>query len=74
MTNGADSGVVGILVTAIFVPNLQGEDLAVEDERFRLYLVRNGWDGEMGEENLAALADEGIPTTIMEQGDGKKAS
>ena len=69
----ADSGVVGIIVTAIFIPNLKGEDLTEEDERFRSYLVSKGWEGEMGEEDLAALADEGISRTIVEQGEGKKA-
>lgn len=29
-------GVVGILVTYFFVPNLTGDDLAIEDERFRV--------------------------------------
>jgi len=59
-------GVAGVIVTYIFVPNLQGEDLAEEDEKFRAYLVSNGWDGEMGEEDLVALADEGIPTSITQ--------
>ena len=59
-------GVVGVLVTFFFVPNLTGEDLAVEDEKFRAYLVANGWDGEMGEEDLKALVDKGIPRNILE--------
>ena len=59
-------GVVGILVTFFFVPDLQGEDLAEEDEKFRAYLVSKGWDGEMGEEDLKALADEGIPENVVE--------
>lgn len=59
-------GVVGVLVTFFFVPNLTGEDLAVEDEKFRAYLVAHGWDGEMGEEDLKALVDKGIPRSIME--------
>lgn len=42
-------GVVGILVTFFFVPNVNGEDLAINDERFRVYLVENGWEGEMGQ-------------------------
>ena len=52
-------GVVGILVTYIFVENITGEDLAIRDQLFREYLVRNGWDGEMGEEDLKALAEDG---------------
>lgn len=52
-------GVVGILVTYFFVENLTGEDLGERDKRFRAFLVENGWDGEMGEEDLRALADDG---------------
>jgi MFS family permease len=52
-------GVVGILVTYFFVENLTGEDLAAKDARFRAYLVENGWDGVMGEDDLTALADDG---------------
>lgn len=58
-------------MTYFFVPDLQGEDLALEDERFRAYLVSKGWDGEMGEEDLKALADEGIPSNIMEKVEAK---
>jgi len=49
-------GVVGIAVTYFFVEELSGEDLSARDERFRAYLVENGWDGEMGEADLRALA------------------
>jgi MFS family permease len=55
-------GVVGILVTYFFVENLTGEDLAERDKRFRAYLVDHGWDGEMGEDDLKALADDGQVT------------
>ena len=55
-------GVVGILVTYFFVENLTGEDLAERDKRFRAYLVDHGWDGEMGEDDLKALADDGHVT------------
>ena len=64
-------GVVGVLVTFFFVPDLKGEDLAEEDEKFRLYLVSKGWHGEMGEEDLKALADEGIPENVMQHVDEK---
>lgn len=60
-------GVVGVFVTFFFIPNLTGDDLAIEDERFRAFLVAHGWDGEMGEEDLKALADKGIPPSITEQ-------
>ncbi len=51
-------------MTYFFVPNLQGDDLANEDERFRAYLVSHGWVGEMGEEDLKGLAVDGIPPAI----------
>lgn len=51
-------GVVGVLVTWVFVPDITGDDLAHSDERFCAYLVEHGWDGEMGEEDLRALADD----------------
>ena len=60
-------GVVGVLVTFFFVPNITGADLAIEDEKFRAYLVANGWDGEMGEDDLKAIADKGIPPAIVEE-------
>ena len=41
-------------------------DLAQEDERFRAYLVSKGWQGEMGEDDLKALADEGISLAMVE--------
>jgi len=53
-------GVVGVLVTFFFVPDLSGEDLRVRDERFRAYLVSKGWDGDMGEDDLRANAYQGI--------------
>lgn len=53
-------GVVGILVTYFFVEDLTGENLRERDERFRAYLVEHGWDGEMGEDDLKALAEEGV--------------
>ena len=59
-------GIVGVLVTFFFIPNLNGDDLAIEDEKFRAYLVAHGWDGEMGEEDLQARADKGIPQSIIE--------
>lgn len=49
------------------MPDLKGEDLAEEDEKFRLYLVSKGWDGEMGEADLQAIAHEGIPPAIREK-------
>ncbi|KIV98135.1 hypothetical protein PV10_01815 [Exophiala mesophila] len=57
-------GVIGIIVTWVFVPSLTGDDLAIEDERFRSYLVRHGWQGVMGEEDLKDQADAGIPEVL----------
>ena len=54
-------GVVGILVTYFLVPDLTGEDLRLRDEKFRAYLVAQGWDEPMGEGDLQAIADGGIP-------------
>ncbi|KAJ5601405.1 Glycerophosphoinositol permease 1 [Penicillium lagena] len=60
-------GVVGVTVTYFFVPDLTGEDLRVRDEQFRAYLVSKGWDGAMGEEDLRAGADEGIPAAVVDE-------
>jgi MFS family permease len=51
-------GVVGVLVTYFFVDDVSAEDLSVRDEKFRAYLVANGWQGEMGEADLKAEARE----------------
>lgn len=51
-------GVAGILVTWFFIPDITGEDLAKEDEKFRAYLVDHGWDGQMGEDDLKAMAHD----------------
>jgi MFS family permease len=59
-------GVVGVLVTWVFVPDLTGEDLRIRDENFRIYLVSKGWDGAMGEDDLRALADQGISSALDE--------
>ncbi|GLA66473.1 plasma membrane permease, mediates uptake of glycerophosphoinositol and glycerophosphocholine [Aspergillus tubingensis] len=60
-------GIVGILVTYFFVPDISGEDLRIRDEKFRAYLVSKGWDGAMGEDDMQALADEGIPPSLREE-------
>jgi MFS family permease len=51
-------GVAGMLVTYFFVPDVTGEDLSINDEKFRQYLLEHGWDGEMGEDDLRALAHD----------------
>jgi MFS family permease len=60
-------GVVGVLVTYFFVPDLSGEDLRIRDEKFRAYLVSKGWDGAMGEDDLQAAADQGISPVIVQE-------
>lgn len=62
-------GVFGVLVTCFFVENLTGEDPAERDRRFRAYLVEHGWDGEMGEEDLKALAADGQVPGEAKNGD-----
>ncbi|KAJ5724181.1 hypothetical protein N7488_002216 [Penicillium malachiteum] len=66
-------GVVGVLVTYFFVPDLTGEDLRVRDEKFRAYLVSKGWDEPMGEDDLKAQADQGIPGGDVDQIEAVKA-
>jgi len=61
-------GVVGVLVTWLFVPNVTGEDLAIQDEKFRVYLVENGWNGEMGEDDMQGLAED-VQTEQLPDGD-----
>ncbi|PCH44779.1 hypothetical protein WOLCODRAFT_77494 [Wolfiporia cocos MD-104 SS10] len=51
-------GVVGVLVTYFFVPDMTGQDLAEEDERFMRYLAENGWTGEVGEDDELRLAGD----------------
>lgn len=60
-------GIAGVLVTYFFVPDIKGDDLSHEDENFRAYLVAHGWDGEMGEADLRAMADQGIPSGVLDQ-------
>ncbi|KAM3536501.1 hypothetical protein MY4038_000336 [Beauveria bassiana] len=69
-------GVAGILVTFFFVPKLTGEDLSKEDEKFRAYLLNNGWNGEMGEQDLAALAEDvhDVETSSKEGGYDEKTA
>ncbi|KAK2590216.1 Plasma membrane permease, mediates uptake of glycerophosphoinositol and glycerophosphocholine [Conoideocrella luteorostrata] len=61
-------GVVGILVTYFFIPKLTGEDLSNQDEKFRAYLLANGWNGEMGEADLKAMAED-VDEVSGENGD-----
>ena len=61
-------GIAGILVTYFFVKDVKGDDLAIEDEKFRAYLIEHGWDGDMGEDDLKALAHEGVvPSGTVEE-------
>lgn len=44
-------GVIGILITYFFVPDMTGVDLADGDAEFMEYLAANGWEGEVGEDD-----------------------
>lgn len=46
-------------------PNFNGDDSAIEDMKFRAYLAAHGLAGKIGKEDLKALADEGIPSSIV---------
>ncbi|KAF8560453.1 MFS Git1p-like glycerophosphoinositol permease [Imleria badia] len=48
-------GVIGVLVTYFFVPDMTGVDLADEDAKFLRYLAENGWEGEIGEDDDKGL-------------------
>ncbi|KAI0121370.1 general substrate transporter [Xylariales sp. AK1849] len=65
-------GVTGVVVTRLFIRDLKGDDLTKEDERFRAYLVANGWEGEMGEEDLRGLAREGVAPGLVADVEGEK--
>lgn len=67
-------GVVGILVTWVFVPNVTGDDLKNSDEKFREFLVANGWNGSMGEDDLQALATESIDPVVIPAEEQTKSS
>ena len=51
-------GVIGILLTYIFVPDMTGVDFAVEDEQFIKYLGENGWVGEISEATDSLASEE----------------
>ena len=42
-------GLSGIIIAFFFVVDKTEEDLAEEDEKWRQYLVDQGWDGELGD-------------------------
>ncbi|KAI1434102.1 putative metabolite transport protein [Xylaria sp. CBS 124048] len=65
----AIAGLSGILVTWFFIPNITGEDLQKEDDKFRAYLVANGWVGTMGEDELEGPADKGTSVEVIEKAD-----
>ena len=49
---------MGVLLTYFFVRDMTGVDLADEDARFMEYLERNGWEGEVGEDEDIDLIRE----------------
>lgn len=59
-------GVLGILVTYFFVPEMSSKDLAEEDRLFMLYLRDKGFHDEVGligEKDRDSIAKEEIATT-----------
>ncbi|KAF9819682.1 hypothetical protein IEO21_01947 [Rhodonia placenta] len=51
-------GVLGVVLTYFFVPEMTNIDFADEDEKFLLYLADNGWEGVVGDGDSAFSADE----------------
>ncbi|PCH44776.1 hypothetical protein WOLCODRAFT_154813 [Wolfiporia cocos MD-104 SS10] len=51
-------GVVDVLVTYFFVPDMTGQDVAEEDERFMRYLAENESTGEVGKDGELRLAGD----------------
>jgi len=51
-------GILGILVTYFFVPDMTGVDLVEEDVRFMKYLEDSGWRGHIGEDSDSELITE----------------
>ncbi|EPQ60734.1 MFS Git1p-like glycerophosphoinositol permease [Gloeophyllum trabeum ATCC 11539] len=58
-------GVTGVLVTYFFVPDMTGKDLAEEDAKFMQYLIDNGWQGEVGEDDDKGLIVEAYESKAM---------
>ncbi|EPS95587.1 MFS Git1p glycerophosphoinositol permease [Fomitopsis schrenkii] len=56
-------GVVGVLVTYFFVPDMTSIDLMDEDASWLCYLRENGWGGEVGDDG-----DSGDKTCITRRG------
>lgn len=55
-------GLAGVLVALIFIPQLNDDDLLMEDVKFKNYLVDQGWTGHFGYEegirDVAVSSDE----------------
>ena len=46
--------------------DVRDNNFANEDKQFRAYLVGHGWNGDMGEDDLQAIADKDIPPAMTE--------
>lgn len=58
-------GLVGVLVALLFIPQLDDEDLLLEDVKFKNYLIDQGWKGTFGVEDgetelVATSSDEEV--------------
>jgi MFS family permease len=51
------AGLLGVIVTLVFVKSLHGENLEMEDRRFHEYLRSNGWSGDIGEDRAPNPVD-----------------
>lgn len=58
---------VGIIITFVFVPDMTGVDFADEDARFMKFLVQNGWEGEVGENDERALVRKGTESRSTDE-------
>ncbi|PWN45212.1 MFS general substrate transporter [Ceraceosorus guamensis] len=64
----AGIGAAGVLFSALLIPDTTKFDLDSEDDRWRRYLLANGWNGELGDgstpthkaSDVAALSDEDV--------------
>lgn len=64
----AGVGAAGVLFSALLIPDTTRFDLDSEDDRWRRYLLANGWNGELGDgstpthkaSDVCSLSDEDV--------------
>lgn len=63
-------GVLGCLISFLFVPDTTKFNLAAEDEKWRQYLIANGWDGFMGDGTVPQhKASDVVGSNALQQDD-----